>query len=292
MTKFAGALTALVTPFRAGAVDEAALRKLVAAQIDGGIHGLVPCGTTGESVNLSLAEYEQVVRAVVDESRGRVPVVAGAGTASTAHTIELAQIAKRVGADGLLGVTPYYNRPGPSGLLAHFRALTAAVDLPLVLYNIPGRTGSDLTLAELHQLADNPRIIGIKEATNTVARSMQIVQEFGDRFTVLSGDDALTLPIMAVGGQGVISVASNVLPAQVVALVDQMRAGDLPASRQANGALLPWIKAAYVESNPVPTKAALAMLGRMESEVRLPLAPLGKASEETVRSTLAAMGLL
>lgn len=292
MTRFSGALTALVTPFRAGAIDEAALRKLVSAQIAAGIHGLVPCGTTGESVNLSLAEYEQVVRAVVDEAAGRVPVIAGAGCASTADTIELAQCAQRAGVDGLLAVTPYYNRPGPSGLLAHFRALAAAVDLPVVLYNIPGRTGSDLGLSELEQLADNPRFVAIKEATNTVARSMAIVERFGDRFTVLSGDDLLTLPIMAVGGQGVISVASNVVPNQVVALVSHMQAGALAAARVQHAALMPWVRGAYVESNPVPTKAALAMLGVMDSEVRLPLAPLSKASADAVRGILSSMGLL
>lgn len=292
MTMFSGALTALITPFRAGAIDETALRKLVSAQIAAGIHGLVPCGTTGESVNLSLAEYEQVVRVVVDEAAGRVPVVAGAGSASTAHTLELAERAQKAGVDGLLTVTPYYNRPGSSGLLAHFRALADAVDVPVVLYNIPGRTGSDLGLAELEQLAEHPRFVAIKEATNTVARSMAIIERFGDRFTVLSGDDQLTLPIMAVGGQGVISVASNVVPNQVVALVSHMQAGALSAARTQHAALMPWIRVAFIESNPVPTKAALAMLGVMDSEVRLPLAPLSKASEDCVRSILSSLGLL
>lgn len=292
MTMFAGALTALVTPFRDGQVDEPALRDFVEWQISEGIDGLVPCGTTGESVNLSDVEYRQVVRTVVQQAKGRVPVLAGAGSASTAHTIELAEAAKAAGADGILSVTPYYNRPSQEGLVAHYQALASAVDLPLVLYNVPARTGSDLSLAALERLSEQPRIVAIKESTGTVTRSSEIAARFGDRFTILSGDDAIALPIMAVGGQGVISVVSNVAPREVAELIALAAKGEFAAARQKHQRLLPLMGALFVEGNPTPAKFALSALGRMSGELRLPLVLPTAASQSLIRNTLAGLGML
>lgn len=292
MTTITGALTALVTPFRAGVVDEKALRALVAEQIEAGIHGLVPCGTTGESATLSAKEYELVVRTVVEEAAGRVPVVAGAGSASTAHALELARAAQQAGANGLLTVAPYYNRPSQAGLIAHFRAIADAVDLPIVLYNVPYRTGSDITLEVLQGVADHPRVVGIKEATNTVQRTVDILDRFGERFQVLSGDDVLALPIMAVGGVGVISVVANMMPAKVAQLSQHMLAGELVPARAIHKSLVPLIGAAFAENSPAPTKAALAMMGRMTAELRAPLAPISAENEACMRQALVGLGVL
>lgn len=286
-----GAWTALITPFRNDAVDERALRELVEGQIKGGIDGLVPCGTTGESVNLSHAEFVKVVEVVVDQARGRVPVMAGTGTASTRHTIELSKAAKAAGASSLLVVSPYYNRPTQEGLYAHFRAIAEAVELPLVLYNIPGRCGVDLSLATMERLAAVPSIVAIKEATNTVQRSADIVAKFGDRYAVLSGDDALTLPIMAVGGQGVISVASNLVPAEVARQVDLFREGDLAGSRAQAQRLRALYEALFIEASPGPVKAALAMCGRIAPEIRLPMVMPQPQTEARLRAVLAELGV-
>ena len=250
MAMFAGAWTALVTPFRNDAVDERALRDLVEAQIAGGIDGLMPCGTTGESVTLSHAEYAQVVRVVVEQARGRVPVVAGSGTASTKHSIELSEAAKAAGAAGLLVVTPYYNRPTQDGLCTHYEAIARAVDLPIVLYNIPARTGVDVLLPTLERLARVASIVAMKEATGNVVRSADIAARFGERFTILSGDDALTVPVMAVGGHGVISVASNVAPAEVARIVHLFRDGDVAGARALSQRLRPSTKRCSPKRTP------------------------------------------
>ncbi len=286
MTRFAGALTALVTPFRDGEIDSKALRDLVEHQIQGGIDGLVPCGTTGESVNLNGSEYATVVRTVVEQARGRLPVVAGAGTASTSHTIELGQAAREAKADGLLLVMPYYNRPTQEGLFEHFRAITSAVPLPAVLYNIPSRTATDLSMATLERLAENPLIVAIKEATGNVLRSQEIAAAFGDRFTILSGDDALTLAILAVGGHGVISVTANLAPKPVSRAVHLFCDGDLGAARKLHQSLLPVHKAMFVETNPGPIKAALAMRERIAPEIRLPLVWPSETSLATIRKAI------
>jgi 4-hydroxy-tetrahydrodipicolinate synthase len=291
MGTFRGAWTALVTPFREDAVDERALRELVEQQIQGGIDGLVPCGTTGESVTLSHAEFAQVIRVVVEQARGRVPVMAGSGTASTRHTIELSRAAKTAGAAGLLVVAPYYNRPTQEGLYEHFLAIAGAVDLPITLYNIPGRTGVDIALATLERLAALRSIVAIKEATGNVVRSAEIAAHFGDRFTILSGDDALTVPIMAVGGQGVISVASNLVPAEVARTVHLFRDGDLAGARALAQRLAPLVDALFVESSPGPIKFALAACGRIAPEIRLPLVWPTDATQERVRSVLSRMGI-
>lgn len=288
---FAGALTALVTPFRDDRIDEKALRALVSDQIDNGIDGLVPSGTTGESASLSAEEYAQLLRIVIDEARGRVPVIAGAGAASTAHTIELCHVAQRLEADGVLIVVPYYYRPSQEGLYAHYAAVAKATSLPIVLYNIPGRCGVDLSIATLARIAELPSVVAIKEATGNALRSSEIAARFGDRFTILSGDDALTLAIMAVGGQGVISVASNVAPGEVSKQVDLFRAGDLAGARAQHQRLLPLYEALFVESNPGPVKAALALRGKIKAEIRLPFVLPTETSEQRIRSALAATGL-
>ncbi len=271
MLTLRGVHPALVTPFRDDAVDEPALRALVDRVIDGGVSGLVPCGTTGESVTLSDQEHGRVIRAVVDQAKGRVPVIAGAGTVSTRHSIHLAQQAKDAGADGLLLVCPYYNRPTQAGLEAHFRAILSAVSLPSVLYNIPGRTGVDLSVETLRRLADVPEIVAIKEATGNVMRAQQILATCGDRFAVLSGDDSLTLPMLSVGGQGVISVSANALPEAVSRVVSLFFEGEHAAARAEHLRLLPVHQAMFVESNPGPVKGLLAQRGHIAPEVRLPL---------------------
>jgi 4-hydroxy-tetrahydrodipicolinate synthase len=271
MLTLRGTYPALVTPFCDGEVDEAALRALVEHVIEGGVDGLVPCGTTGESVTLSDTEHARVMGVVVEQARGRVPVIAGAGTVSTRHTIELAKHAREVGVDGLLLVCPYYNRPTQAGLEAHFRAVLAEVPLPSVLYNIPGRTGVDLSVETLERLADVPAIVGVKEATGNVLRAQQILARCGDRFAVLSGDDALTLPMLSVGAAGVISVTANLLPRSTSEVCRAWQAGDAERARALHLALLPVHEAMFLESNPGPVKMALARAGKLAPEVRLPL---------------------
>jgi 4-hydroxy-tetrahydrodipicolinate synthase len=291
MGMFEGALTALVTPFRDDRLDEPALRAIVADQIGGGIDGIIPCGTTGESVNLSAAEYARVLEIVVQEAKGRVPVLAGAGSASTKHTIELAEAAKHAGVDGLLVVVPYYNKPTQEGLFAHYSAVAKAVPLPLMLYNIPGRSVVDMSIATVERLAAIKSIVAIKESTGNVLRSSDLAAQFGDRFTILSGDDALTLPIMAVGGHGVVSVASNVAPAEVAKLVDLFRAGDLAGARKQHQRLRPLVDAMFIETSPGPVKAAMAMRGLMTSEIRLPMVNPTEASLTRIRKVVADLGL-
>ena len=271
MLTLRGVHPALITPFRDGAVDEPALRALVDRAIDGGVAGLVPCGTTGESVTLSDEEHGLVIRTVVDQARGRVPVIAGAGTVSTRHSIHLAEQARAAGADALLLVCPYYNRPTQAGLEAHFRAILSAVSLPSVLYNIPGRTGVDLSVETLRRLGDVPEIVAIKEATGNVMRAQQILAACGDRFVVLSGDDGLTLPILSVGGQGVISVSANALPKEVSRVVSLFFEGEHEEARREHLRLLPVHQAMFVESNPGPVKGLIAARGHIAPEVRLPL---------------------
>lgn len=293
MATFSGALTALITPFRNDVVDERALRDLVEDQVTQGMDGLVPCGTTGESVNLSDAEYEKVVRVVVEQAKGRVPVVAGAGTASTRHTVELCHLAQRAGADGVLIVTPYYNRPSQDGLVAHFEAVAKDGGLPVVLYNIPGRTGVDLSLASLERLARLKEVVGIKECAGA-PRAAEIVARFGDRFTLLSGDDVLTLPLLALGGHGVISVASNIVPGEVARLLRLFREGDIAGAAQQAKRLHPLYEALFLESSPGPAKAALVLCGRIAPEIRLPmvLPAQGAPCMARLRSALQSLGVL
>lgn len=291
MTTFVGTLPALITPFRDGEVDEKALRELVERCIAGGVDGLVPCGTTGESVTLTEEEHVRVVRVVIEQTKKRVPVVAGAGTVSTHHTIHLAEIARDLGADGLLLVCPYYNRPTQAGLEAHFRAVAAAVPMPSILYNVPARTGVDLGLETLTRLADVPAFVGIKEATGNVLRCQQILASLGDRYDVLSGDDALTLPMLSLGAKGVISVTANLLPKETSDVVRLWNAGDVAGARALHLRLAPVHESMFVEANPGPVKAAIADEGHIAPEIRLPMVWPGLSSIETVRRALRAAGL-
>jgi 4-hydroxy-tetrahydrodipicolinate synthase len=291
MVELSGVMPALITPFRDGAVDEDALRAHVVRQLEGGVSALVPCGTTGEAATLTDAEHQQVVRAVVEEAAGRVPVLAGCGTASTAHSIELAERSKAAGADGLLLVMPYYLKPTQAGLEAHVRAVVGATGLPTMLYNIPGRSGVDLSIDTLGRLADVPAIVAIKEATKNVLLSQAIRARFGDRFQVFSGDDGLGLPILAIGGAGVVSVTANAFPAATVEVVDRFFAGELDEARRAHLRLLAVHEAMFVEANPGPVKALLAERGLIAPEVRLPLVWPQEASIATLRAAVAAAGI-
>ena len=288
-----GCGTAIVTPFtRTGAVDEAALRRLVDWQIDEGIHFLVPCGSTGEAATLTPAEHRRVVEIVVDQTRGRVPICAGAGSNDTQRAIALSREMRDAGATHLLHVTPMYNKPPQRGLVAHFRAIAEAVDLPIVLYNVPGRTGSNMEARTTLELASISNIVAVKEASGNLAQIGDILHGRSRDFVVLSGDDSLTLAVMAAGGEGVISVISNATPRAMAELANRMAAGDLSGAREIHDRLSPWMHAAFVESNPIPVKRALALMGRIENVLRLPLVPMAEAHEPTLRSALAAAGAL
>ncbi|HSS37315.1 MAG TPA: 4-hydroxy-tetrahydrodipicolinate synthase [Polyangia bacterium] len=289
---FTGVITALVTPFRGDAVDEEALRRLVEEQIAAGIDGLVPVGTTGESPTVTVEEHIRIIEIVVQAAKKRVPVVAGTGSNSTRETIELSAAARKVGADGLLLVTPYYNRPGQEHLYRHFKAVIDAVPLPAILYNVPTRTASDLLPDTFARLAELPQVVGIKEATGSITRAAQVLSRVSDRIAVLSGDDAVTVPLYALGGKGVISVVSNVAPAPMAAMWDAAAAGDWKKARELYFKMLPLAEGLFVEVNPIPVKAALAMMGRMNDELRAPLYPLAAQHREKLRTQLRDAGLL
>lgn len=291
--RFWGCGTALVTPFTAsGDVDERALGELVEWQIGAGIHFLVPCGSTGEAATMTAEEQVRVVSIVVERAAGRVPVVAGAGSNDTRRAVELSRMMREAGATHLLHVSPMYNKPPQRGLVAHFRAVAEATDLPVILYNVPGRTGGNIEARTTLALAEVPNVIGIKEASGNMGQIMEILRDRPPHFSVLSGDDSLTLPLMAAGGDGVISVTSNATPALMAELVECLRANDMGRARAVHGRLLPWMNAAFVEPNPMPAKAALAMMGRIENALRLPLVPLAARHEDEVRSALGTAGAL
>ena len=284
-----GCGTALVTPFtRSGEVDEPALRRLVEWQIADGVHFLVPCGSTGEAVTLTTAEHRRVVEITVEVAEGRVPIVAGAGSNDTARAIALSREMSAAGATHLLHVSPAYNKPPQRGILAHFRAIADATELPIVVYNVPGRTGSNIEARTTLALAEHPRIVAVKEASGNLAQVTDILRHRPSDFSVLSGDDALTLAVMAAGGDGVISVVSNATPRLMSRLVDWCAAGDFAEARALAMRLTPWFEAAFIDSNPIPVKAALAMMGKIENSLRLPLVPLGDGHVASVRAALAA----
>lgn len=288
-----GCGTALVTPFtKEGAVDEPALRALVDWQIEEGVHFLVPCGSTGEAATLTMAEHRRVVEITVEQAAGQLPVVAGAGSNDTARAIELSKAMREAGATHLLHVSPAYNKPPQRGIVGHFRAIAEAVDLPIVAYNVPGRTGSNITVETALELAEIPGVVAMKEASGNLQQIAQLLCKRPAGFCVLSGDDAMTLPVMALGAEGVISVVSNATPLPMAKLVEACAAADLATARAMHELLTPWMAAAFVESNPIPVKAALAMLRRIENVLRLPLVPLADAHVETVRRALAAVGEL
>jgi 4-hydroxy-tetrahydrodipicolinate synthase len=292
-TPFTGVGTALVTPFtRTGDLDEAAVRRLARRQIDEGVHFLVPCGTTGESPTLSPDERTRVVRICVEEAAGRVPVLAGAGGYDTREVVHAAREMERAGANGLLSVTPYYNKPTHDGLYQHYSAIADSTALPLVVYNVPGRTGCNVDPSTLAKLATIPRIIGVKEASGNIQQMCEICRVVPPDFIVLSGDDAITLPLMAVGGRGVISVASNEAPRQMAQMVEAAERGDFAAARTLHTALLPLMSMNFVESNPMPVKAAMAAMGLLEESYRLPMVPPRAESRSKILAVLGELGLL
>jgi 4-hydroxy-tetrahydrodipicolinate synthase len=291
-TRLWGCGTALVTPFqRDGAVDERALRSLVEWQIDQGIHFLVPCGSTGEAATMSPEEQRRVIEIVVAVTNGRVPVVAGAASNDTKRAIALSKGAAAAGATHLLHTSPMYNKPPQRGIVAHYRAIADAVDLPIVLYNVPGRTGSNIEAKTTLALAATPGIVAVKEASGNLAQITDILRDRPPEFSVLSGDDEFTLPVMAAGGDGVISVVSNATPRLMSELCDCVRRGDLAGARERHFRLLHWMRAAFVEANPLPVKAALAMMRKIENTLRLPLVPMDEKHAGTVRSALATAGI-
>ena len=287
-----GVFTALVTPFRDDAVDEDALRALVERQIAAGVDGLAPCGSTGESATLSHAEHRHVVEIVVAAARGRLPVLAGTGSNSTREAIELTRYAKQAGADGALLISPYYNKPTQEGIVAHYAEIARETDFPLVVYNIPGRTASNMLPSTLARLADIEHVVGVKEASGDLVQISAVVALCPDDFSVLSGDDALTLPLLAVGGRGVISTSANVAPAEMVDLVRAFRAGDLERALRTHQRLLPLFDALFCETNPIPVKAALGLLGLVGDEIRLPLTRLTDANRERLQVVLKEIGLV
>ncbi len=283
-----GCGTALVTPFRQdGTLDEPAIRRLARRQVDAGIHFLVPCGTTGESPTLSEDERVRIVEIVVDEVAGRVPILAGAGGYDTREVIHTARRMKQAGASGILSVTPYYNKPTPEGLVQHYSAIAGEAGLPIVVYNVPGRTGCNVDAATLLKLSAIPGIVGVKEASGQIAQICEVCHAVPRDFIVLSGDDALTLPVMAVGGRGVISVASNEVPAAMVRLVELAEQNDFAAARGIHARLLPLMTANFVESNPIPVKAAMAAMGLIEEVYRLPMVPPRAESRRRILDALA-----
>jgi 4-hydroxy-tetrahydrodipicolinate synthase len=292
-TLLTGCGTALATPFTSrGAVDERALRGFVDWQIDEGIDFVVPCGSTGEAATMTPQEHYRVVEITVEQARGRVPVVAGAGSNDTAKAIETSRLMKEAGATHLLHVSPMYNKPPQRGIIEHFTAIAESTTLPIVVYNVPGRTGSNIEAATTLALAKHPRIASVKEASGNLAQITDCIAGRPEGFTVLSGDDELTLPILALGGDGLISVVSNVVPRLMTTLVRLAREGDLAGARELHMRLLPWMRAAFTESNPIPVKAALALMGKMENALRLPLVPLAEGKREAVRSALGTAGAL
>ncbi|HWP70185.1 MAG TPA: 4-hydroxy-tetrahydrodipicolinate synthase [Gemmatimonadaceae bacterium] len=287
-----GCGTALVTPFqRDGKVDEAALRRFVDWQVAEGIHFVVPCGSTGEAVTMTPAEHRRVVEITVEAVAGRVPVVAGAGSNDTARAIAVSKEMKAAGATHLLHVSPMYNKPPQRGIIAHFRAIVDAVDLPIVIYNVPGRTGSNIEARTTLELAKCTSIVAVKEASGNINQIADIIRDRPQGFSVLSGDDSITLPVMALGGEGVISVTSNATPRLMAQLCDACAANDLVTARNLHRRLQPWMAAAFIEPNPIPAKAALSMLGMMENVLRLPLVPLSESNMSAVQASLVAAGV-
>ncbi|MDY0187358.1 MAG: 4-hydroxy-tetrahydrodipicolinate synthase [Syntrophus sp. (in: bacteria)] len=283
---FKGAIVAIVTPFKNGEVDEQALRELIEFQIESGTDGIVPCGTTGESATLSHAEHDRVIEITIDAVKKRVPVIAGTGSNSTAEAMRLTRHAHEAGADGALVVAPYYNRPTQEGLYQHYKALAESVPMPIVPYNIPSRTGVNILPETVARLAKIDNIVGVKEASGSLKQMNEVIQLCDSTFSVLSGDDFFTLPLLTLGGKGVISVISNVAPADMAGLVDAFEAGDLKKARELHDRMVSLIDALFLETNPVPVKAALAMMGKMSADVRLPLCRMSEGNLERLRQAM------
>jgi 4-hydroxy-tetrahydrodipicolinate synthase len=290
---FTGVLPAIVTPFKNGEVDEEGLRKLIEFHVDNGVHGIVPCGTTGESATLSHHEHERVVEITVDQVKGRVAVVAGTGSNNTAEAIQLTAHAKEAGADGVLMISPYYNKPTQEGIYQHYKKVAEEVDIPIIIYNIPGRTASNIEPTTFARLREFKNIVGVKEASGSMKQITEIIRLCGQEFTVLSGEDYLTYPLMAVGGKGVICVVANIVPRDMADLCNLLLGGDFAKGRELFYRLLPLCHAMFYETNPAPVKAALKMMGKIDSaEVRLPLAPMSDDNLAKLRKALEDYGVL
>ncbi|MGE3276777.1 MAG: 4-hydroxy-tetrahydrodipicolinate synthase [Vicinamibacterales bacterium] len=291
-TQWTGVGTALITPFTAGgALDEAGIRRLARRQIDAGVHFLVPCGTTGETPAMSAAERRRVVELVVEEANGKVPVLAGAGGNSTRDVVAAAKEMQAAGADGLLSVTPYYNKPTPEGMFQHFSAVADATPLPIVLYNVPSRTGTNMDVSVITRLATIPTVVAVKEASGNITQMAEICRAVPDDFLVLSGDDAITLPLMSLGGRGIISVCSNEVPAEMAQMVEAAERGDYDHARGLHHKLLPIMQVNFVESNPGPVKFAMAAMGLCEEVYRLPMVPPQPAAKDRILGVLKDLGL-
>jgi 4-hydroxy-tetrahydrodipicolinate synthase len=289
---FTGCGTALVTPFRRDlSLDEATLRKLVRRQIQAGINFLVPCGTTGENPTLTRAEHLRIVGITIEEAKGKVPVLAGAGGYNTQEVIELAREVERLGADGILSVTPYYNKPTQEGLYQHFKAIAGAVRIPIVVYSVQGRTGVNVEPATLARLAQIGNIVGVKEASGNILQMANVIQQVPETFNVLSGDDAITLPLMALGGRGIISVVSNEIPGEMTELARLCLAGDFTGARKVQRKYLPLMEINFVESNPIPVKAAMGLMGLLDPVYRLPMCPPKPESLAKIEAVLESLGL-
>lgn len=289
---FKGAFTALVTPFSDGQIDTQALRDHVDFQIEKGIDGLVPCGTTGEASTLSHDEHIEVVRITVEHAAGRVPVIAGSGSNSTAEALELTKRGKETGANACLMITPYYNKPTQEGLFQHFSTIAEKVDIPIILYNVPGRTGINMLPDTVARLAAVPNIVGLKDAAADLKQTSYTRQLVPDDFVILSGEDTLVYPLMAIGASGVISVTSNILPGEMAELCRRFLEGNMAGAAELHHRLLPMCDTLFVETNPIPVKAALAMMGRIKNELRLPLVPISDKGAETVRTAITDFGLI
>jgi len=289
---FSGALVAIVTPFKKGKVDEKALRELIEFQIKNGTDGIVPCGTTGESSTLSHEEHDRVIEITIDAVKKRIPVVAGTGSNSTEEALRLTKHAYEAGADGALMVCPYYNRPTQEGLYQHFKKVAESVPIPIVPYNIPSRTGVNLLPETVARLAKIKNIVGIKEASGSLKQMQDVINLCGDKFDVLSGDDFFTFPLLAIGGKGVISVVSNIVPADMAAMIDAFNAGDVKKAQDLHRRLVPLIDSLFIETNPVPVKAALAIMGKIEYDVRLPMYKLSDANFDKLKAAMKKYGVI
>ena len=289
---FKGSIVAIITPFKEGTVDEEAYRSLIEFQIENGTNAIVPCGTTGESATLTIKEHKRVIDIAIEAANHRVPIIAGTGGNSTSEAIELTGHAKKVGADATLQVTPYYNKPTQEGLYRHFKAIADAVALPQVLYNVPGRTSVNMLPETVARLAEFPDIVAIKEASGNIGQMAEIVKLAGEKITLLSGDDNLTLPILSIGGKGVISVVANIVPQDTADMVSAWERGDIAKAQDLYFRLLPLCQAMFYETNPVPVKTSLALMGKIQDELRLPLVPMAPANREKLKKALQDYGLV
>ncbi len=289
---FKGSIVAIVTPFKGGKLDEEAYRQLIEFQIQNGTSAIVPCGTTGESATLDIEEHNRVIDVAIEAVNKRVPVIAGTGGNSTSEAIELTRHAKKAGADASLQVTPYYNKPTQEGLYQHFKAIAQAVALPQVLYNVPGRTSVNMLPQTVARLAELPEVVAIKEASGDLGQMAEIIRLAGDKITLLSGDDNLTLPILSIGGKGVISVVANVVPKDTADMLAAWENGDIDKAREIFFKLLPLCQAMFYETNPIPVKTALALMKKIQGEFRLPLVPMAEANIERLKKALRDYGLL